>query len=297
VIVVAGGTGTLGTLLVQRLVARSLPVRVLTREPSRAGHLQKCHVDIVTADVRDAASVIAAVAGARTVVSVIHGFTGAGVSPASVDEGGNANLIDAAGKAGAAFVLTSIVGASPTSPMELFRAKYAAEQYLMRAGVPWTIVRATAFVETWAKIMADSLGANGTIPIFGRGENPINFVSAVDVAAVLEMVTADEPTSGRAIDLGGPDNLTFNAFAALLQQVVGRSGKVKHIPRTALRAIGLSMTWFKPELARLARAAMAMDTLPMTFDASDTRRTFPTLPNTDVRTALEHYVRCKRPDA
>ena len=87
-IVVAGGTGTLGTLLVQRLAARSLPVRVLTRESSRAGHLQKLEVDVVTADVRDAASVAAAVAGARTVVSAIHGFTGAGASPASVDERG-----------------------------------------------------------------------------------------------------------------------------------------------------------------------------------------------------------------
>ena len=83
----------------------------------------------------------------------------------------------------------------------------------------------------------------------------------------------------------------------MVQRVIGRSGRVRHIPRIALRAVGLLTTWVNPELARLARAAVAMDTLPMTFDASDTRRAFPPLPNTDVRTALDYYFRCKLHEA
>ena len=38
-IVVAGGTGTLGTRLVPRLAEAGLEVRVLTRDPARARHL------------------------------------------------------------------------------------------------------------------------------------------------------------------------------------------------------------------------------------------------------------------
>jgi uncharacterized protein YbjT (DUF2867 family) len=48
------------------------------------------------------------------------------VSAATVDRQGSVNLIDAAGDAGAEFVLVSVVGAAADSPMELARMKYAA---------------------------------------------------------------------------------------------------------------------------------------------------------------------------
>lgn len=53
------------------------------------------------------------------VISAVHGFAG---SPAAVDRAGNEHLMDAAARAGAAFVLLSVVGASAQHPMELFRA-------------------------------------------------------------------------------------------------------------------------------------------------------------------------------
>ena len=194
-IVVAGGSGRLGTRVVKRLAARDLRVRVLTRDPARARHLSDCVAEIVTCDVRSRASVQAALRGATTVVSAVHGFAGPGrVSPQSVDRDGNANLVDAAADVGADVVLLSVVGASADNPMELFRAKYAAEQHLRASGVAWTIVRATAFVELWAEIMKKPI-------VFGRGENPINFVSVDDVAAVVERAVTD-PRPARAGDRG-----------------------------------------------------------------------------------------------
>ena len=46
-ILVAGGSGRLGTLVVRRLADRGLDVRVLTRDPSRARHLGDAAIDIV----------------------------------------------------------------------------------------------------------------------------------------------------------------------------------------------------------------------------------------------------------
>src|SRR6185503_3088934 len=80
---------------------------------------------------------------------------------------------------------------------------------LRASGVPWTIVRATAFVETWATIMAGPLRASGTIPVFGRGRNPINFVSATDVAALTARAATDPGLRGQVLELGGQDNMTF----------------------------------------------------------------------------------------
>ena len=122
-IAIAGGTGRLGSLLTRRLSERGLSVRVITRDPARAAHLRDLPVQIVTADVRDRACIPAAVEGAETVVSAVHGFAGpGGVSPQSVDHDGNASLIDAAADLRADVILMSVVGASATHPMELFRA-------------------------------------------------------------------------------------------------------------------------------------------------------------------------------
>jgi hypothetical protein len=54
------------------------------------------------------------------------------------------------------------------------------------------------------------------------------------------------------------------------------------------------MTWLtapiKPALARQARAALAMDTLDMTFDPAPVRRALPDLPNTDLPSALKELL-------
>lgn len=287
-IVVAGGTGTLGTRLVPRLAGAGLAVRVLTRDPARARHLAGPGVDVARGDVRDAASVGRALRGVGTVISAVHGFAGpGGVSPASVDRAGNANLIDAAALAGAAFVLVSVVGASPGHPIGLFRAKHGAEETLRTSGIPWTIVRATTFMETWATIMNQPLQASGKIPVFGRGDNPVNFVSATDVAALTALAVTDPGLRGQVLELGGPDNLTFNQLATIVQETTGRRGTVRHIPRPALQAMAWATATIKPALARQARAALAMDTLDMTFDPAPTRRAFPDLPETDIRLALK----------
>ena len=290
-IVVAGGTGTLGTRLVPCLAGAGLAVRVLTRDPARAQHLGP-GVDVSRGDVRDPASLGRALRGAGTVISAVHGFTGpGGICPASVDRAGNANLIDAATAAGAAFVLISVVGARAGHPIGLFRAKHAAEETLRASRVPWTIIRATAFMQTWSAIMIQALRASGKIPVFGRGDNPVNFVSATDVAALAALAVTDPGLRGQVIQLGGPDNLTFNQLAAIIQGTLGHRGTVRHIPRPALRALAWTASPVKPALARQARAALTMDTLDMTFDPAPTRRAFPGLPETGIRQALNDLLK------
>ena len=290
-IVVAGGTGTLGTRLVPRLAGAGHVVRVLTRDPARAQHLAGPGAEVVCGDVRDPAQVAQAVRGAGTVISAVQGFAGPGrVSPATVDQAGNANLIGAAARAGAAFILVSVAGAAPAHPIGLFRAQYAAEDMLRASGIPWTIVRATAFMETWGTIMGRMLETSGKIVVFGRGDNPVNYVSAADVAALVDRAVTDPGLRGQVLEIGGPDNLTFNQVAALLQESTGRHGTVRHIARPALQVMAFLTGATKPALARQARAALAMDTLDMTFDPGPARRAFPSLPNTDMPSALKELL-------
>ena len=208
-VVVAGGTGRLGTLVVLGLAARGMDVRVLTRDPHRAAHLAAGDVEVITCDVRDRTSTTAAVAGGEVVVCAVQGLAGPGNgSPATVDRDGNKHLIQAARAAGARAVLMSVAGAAPDSPFELFRMKYAAETYLAASGVPATIVRATAFLELWIDLLTSTAGRSGRPLVFGRGRNPVNFVSVRDVAALVERVVTDQEPQSRTLEIGGPDTLT-----------------------------------------------------------------------------------------
>jgi uncharacterized protein YbjT (DUF2867 family) len=286
-ILVAGGTGRLGTRVVERLAGRGVSVRVLTRDRTRAAHLAGQRVEIVEGDVRDAASVATAVDGADTVLSAIHGFSGPGhVTPASVDRDGNINLIDASVDAGAEVVLISMVGARADHPMELFRMKHAAEQHLRGAATPWTIVRSTAFLELWLDILERTAGRSDRPIVFGRGENPINFVSVADVAAVVDHAIADPSTRGATVEVGGPQDLTFNELAGALQTAAGRTRGPRHFPRPVLRGMAAALNHVKPDQARQAREALAMDSVDLTHAGTDVRDAYRDVPMTSLADLL-----------
>ncbi len=280
-ILIAGGTGRMGQQVVCRLAGRGLAVRILTRDPAHAQLLRSRFpelVEIALGDVRDAATVEWAAAGAHTVVSAMHGFAGAGVSPRTVDWQGNRNLIQAAGRGGAEhFILLSILQAGPDHPIELFRMKYRAEQDLRASALAWTIIRPSAFMELWAEIIGAPLVKTGRTRLFGRGANPINFVSATDVARCVELAVVDPAPRGAVVEIGGPQNITFRQFAQTFQAESGKAGSVSHVPLPVLRLMSVLMRPVNPSLARKIQASIVMDTHDMTFDASEFQRHYPSI--------------------
>ena len=204
VILVAGGTGRLGSLLVAGLTGLGEPVRVLTRNPERAAPPGPL-VDVVIGDVRDPASLTAAVTGVRTVVSAVHGFAGPGrVTPRTVDRDGNSHLVAAAQTVGADLVLVSVVGASADHPMELFRMKAAAESTVeeQRPGVDDRPGR--PFSGAVPGTAAHRPGQDGSAAGVRRGDNPINFVPVGDVAAAVIAATLDPTQRGNTVEVTGP---------------------------------------------------------------------------------------------
>ena len=295
-VLVAGGTGRLGTLLVTGLVARGVDVRVLTRDRQRAAHL--VDVEIALGDVRDPVSTAAAATDADVVVSAVHGFAGpGGGSPESVDRDGNTQLFRAAHATGAAVVLMSVVGAAPDSPFELFRMKYAAETALAAGGTPATVVRATAFLELWIELLTSTAGRGNRPVVFGRGQNPVNLVSVRDVAALVTRVVLDPTTRGDTLEIGGPQNLTLTELARMVAAHNGAPNEPRHAPRPALRVMAATLGRLRPELGRQARAALAMDHEDMTYDVAthDARTRFPDLPLTAAAQVLHELGTARRP--
>lgn len=282
-IVVAGGSGLLGRHVVSDLAARGERVRVLVRDCGRARSILGDDVEVIGGDVRSRHGLDELVAGASAVVSAVHGFLGGrGAGPTQVDKHGNANLVDAAAAAGADVVLVSVLGASPNSPVELFRDKYHAEQHLRHSATAWTIVRPAAYLETWLTILSKTAGTSGRPLIFGRGEAPIRFASVADVAAVVSRAATDAALRGQVLEVAA-EQLTMADLARALQEARGWHGSPRHLPRGVLRALAVAARPISPSFARQNRTALAMDTGRLSVDApaANTLR-LPALPLPDV---------------
>jgi uncharacterized protein YbjT (DUF2867 family) len=285
-IVVAGATGTLGPLLVPLLVARGEPVRVATRDPVAAAR-KLSGVAFVTADVTRPEDARRAVAGARVVVSAITGFASpAGIQ--AVDVEGNRALAEAAAAAGVEqLILLSVAHASADHPMPLFRAKFAAEQAVRASGVGWTIIRPTAYLETWLGLIGGPLVATGKTLVFGRGRNPINFVSALDIARFVVLAIDDPSLRGQVVDVPGPENLTLDQLVEITETACGRSGRVSHSPRAVMRLLSVALRPINGMRAGQIQAALMMDTRDMTVDARLDRAPYPSIPMTGAAAVAE----------
>ena len=221
-----------------------------------------------------------------------------GVTPRQVDLEGNTNLIAACERQGVEhFILVSVRGASPEHGMELNRMKYQAEQRLMQSSLSWTILRPSPFIETFQQVLCAPLIATGKTVVFGRARNPVNFVSAHDVAWCVERASTDAALRGKAIDIGGPENLTLVEFVEAFSAATGVRGPVKHIPLPMLKLMSVVARPFNPTFARLVQASVLMDTTDMTFDPSGLRRQFPELPLTSAAKVARRDYAGRQPSA
>ena len=108
-----------------------------------------------------------------------------------------------------------------------------------------------------------------------RPWQPDQFVSVMDVAGLVEQAVTDPATRGRILEIGGPDNLSFNQLATAIQHAAGRTAAPRHVPPLALWLMARSAGYLKPELGRQARAALALDQGDFSFDPTAIRQAYP----------------------
>jgi uncharacterized protein YbjT (DUF2867 family) len=278
-ILVVGATGRVGTCVIPMLLAKGYAVRAMTRSPEKAGGLKQLGVEVFQGDVRDPTSLAQACRGVEQVLDAAHGFTPGqpGNDIHSVDDLGNRNLIHVAKAAGVKhFVFISVLGATPTSMMEFVRTKYLTEQRLIDSGMSYTILRAAAFMEFWAANVGEPILKAGKTTIFGSGKNPINFVCVEDVARFCVIALEDRRALDQVINVGGPENLTFNQVAELFEKVGGRAAKKSHVPLPVMRVMRVLTRSINPMLSLQVTGGILMDTEDQTCCMEDsTLRQYP----------------------
>jgi uncharacterized protein YbjT (DUF2867 family) len=188
-IVVIGGTGLIGTRLVNKL--------------RQGGH------DVVAASPSSGVNTITgeglgeALAGAAVVVDVANSPSSDGRAALEFFETSGRNLLAAEAAAGVRHhVALSIVGADRVPESGYLRAKLAQERLIKASKVPFTIVRSTQFFE-FTKGVANDATTGQNVRLSPALVQPI---AADDVAAALADVAVGAPANG-TIELAGPERL------------------------------------------------------------------------------------------
>jgi uncharacterized protein YbjT (DUF2867 family) len=223
-VVVFGGAGFLGRRLVRRLVTEGMTVRVAVRHPDPAQiELRSMGFDrftVVPADVRDQASVAAAIAGANAVVNTVSAYVErGGVTFEAVHVQGAETVAREAVAAGVTrLVLVSGIGADADSGSSYIRARGRGEQVVRQEFPGATIVRPGAMFgpgDALFGTLADLARLLPVLPLVGGGHTRLQPVFVEDVAEAISSILTDPGTVGRTYELAGPGVYTLRELVRM----------------------------------------------------------------------------------
>jgi uncharacterized protein YbjT (DUF2867 family) len=280
-ILIVGASGNLGTALSSRALNAGKSVRALSRKPEdRLSELKEQGAETVTGDLRDRVSLDKACAGVTHVVAAAHSALGRGAEKSfHVDFIGNRNLIDAAKAAGVKhFIFISAMGASPDHPAPLLRFKYQTEEYLKESGLPYTIIRPTFFMETYAWFLnGKSFLEKGKTTLYGKGNTKKNYVLIKDVADFISQVWDDPMATGQTFEIGGPleNNLSDNEVLAIFEKVAGKKAKVTRVPRGMMRVMSPLLKPVHAGMSQIMTILLHLDSIDHSFDTSQVLQRYP----------------------
>jgi uncharacterized protein YbjT (DUF2867 family) len=228
-VVVFGGAGFLGRRLVHHLTAEGMAVRVAVRHPDPARIALRPigfdRVTVVPADVRDQASVAAAIAGADAVVNTVSAYVEkGGVTFEAVHVQGAQTVAREAVAAGVPrLVLVSGIGADADSGSPYIRARGRGEQ-VVQPFPEATIVRPGAMFgpgDALFGTLAELARLLPVLPLIG-GRTRLQPVFVEDVAAAVAKILADPATVGRTYELAGPGVYTLRELVRMTLHLMSK---------------------------------------------------------------------------
>jgi uncharacterized protein YbjT (DUF2867 family) len=215
-ILVTGATGRVGRQVVDQLVQRDAQVRVLVRDPAKAGF--PAGVDVAKGDMLDVDSLRAAFTGIKTLF-LLNAVAGDEFTQALI----TLNIARDAGVERVVYL--SVIKADRFVNVPHFAVKSGAERMIEQMGFGATILRPAYFIENDLTVK-DVIANHGVypMPIGGKGVAMVDTRDIAEVAAI-ELIRRDRAAAklpSETINLVGPDNLTGAGVAAIWSEAFGR---------------------------------------------------------------------------
>jgi NADH dehydrogenase len=258
-ILVAGGTGFVGTKVVHALRAAELPVRVLARKPEKHDQLRAWGCEVVQGDMTDADSLRQAVEGCETVVHLVAILLGSPDAFERIMVQGTRDLVEAAKGAGAKrLVLMSALGTEEgREATPYYHSKWEEEQAVKYSGLEHVIFRPSFVFGSDGGILPQQIRMvrySPVTPILSR--HRLQPIWVDDVAAFFTAAVSADEAASRTFDLGGPDRLTWAELHALIRKTLGKRRLAFTMPSGLLKA-GATVGQVLPPLNG-ARSAVEM---------------------------------------
>ncbi len=229
VIALAGATGTIGKATLKRLIQLGYTVRPLSRQELASA--QACS-QALGLEAQKASGPV------KAVISCMASRTGQAEDAWAVDYQANANLLLAAKEHQASkFVLLSAICVQ--KPQLAFQhAKLKFEEELQASGLDYSIVRPTAFFKSLSGQLA-RVKKGGPFYVFGDGRlTYCKPISDDDLAEFLVDCLNQPERSNATLLVGGPGPaLCPMDQAAMMQALLSRPVKVRHVPIGLLKAV------------------------------------------------------------
>ncbi len=212
-ILVTGASGTVGTELVARLLARGARVRAAVHHPGEilaaAPEAQHVVVDYDRPETLDMA-----LEGCRFLYQV---------TPDAPDQVRLArNIVNAAARAGVQFLVKQSTLGADTESFEMARRHREIERYIEESGIPHAFLRPNCFMQKFAMTHGESIRREGKFYL-AEGDARVSYIHALDVAAAaVEVLLRPEAHAGNAYTLTGPEALTAEEVARRLSATLQR---------------------------------------------------------------------------
>ncbi|MCH7895459.1 MAG: SDR family oxidoreductase [candidate division NC10 bacterium] len=241
-ILVVGGTGRVGSQVVQQLRRQGRPVRALCRSESKAKPLREAGVEIALGDLADRRAIETACRGVGTIISTMTSLNPRTLRdryhPEVIEEQGHRNLLDVARQAGVNQVIyLSAIGVEHPQAPRQFRVKRLVEKVVKSSGLPYTILRPSGFMENLLPVLP-AIQRFRVAPLPGTGTAPITYIAVEDIARVAVQAVGHPEAQGAMIEYGGPEDLSNRQCVQIAAKVLGTSAWIAPIPLTLFHLIG-----------------------------------------------------------
>ena len=257
-VLVAGATGQLGRVITRKLLDSGVKVRALARNADGLAEFAP-RAEIAAVDMRDVQKLTEACRGVEQIVATANNNMGKGEkSPTRTDLGAYQNLCAAARNTGVRrLIYVSYRGVTQDTVVDIFRVKWYIEDAIRRSGVPWVMLRPTAFMDIWIdQIVGKGMREKGVATIFGDGTAVANYIAVEDVAEFAVKILARPEIVNEAIEIGGPSNMTQNDIAATLERRFKSGGKRRHVPVAVMRLLAPIIRPFNEVAARMTASGL-----------------------------------------
>lgn len=262
-VAVLGGTGHLGSRIVEALGQKRVPVRVLSRNADRARQLLGPTVDVVEGDIEDAGSVARVLTGARSLVVAISAFSPGLVRRLwAIEHDGVIAGFAAAERLGVQRVVYVSAYELRQDLIDRFdvdvgRLKTRVEAALRASNLNWTILGAAPAMDIFFAFIR---GNAMNVP--GGGPPALPSVASSDLGEICAQAALREDLSGTRFRMTGPEAVSFPAAARRIGRVWERNIRFRKIPLAIPRTIGFISRPVVPFVYHLVCTLRMMNNFP-----------------------------------